>query len=221
MLGRLPTRNASSSADVWSIHWRSSTARITGRRPLRPRSGPGPSRRSCVVALRFELLQSLVITGKPEKLAQERQGPVRLESKVLGLMAKFFSALKYVVAMVDLEVRAKHIEDGEVWRRGTVPDAPTFQPRHRLAIKSSPKFIQQPGLADTGLPANANDLAMPMLRATETVVQTLQLTLPTDQRSQSEVGLNLQPGPAAAPTAYPEHWARERSLVADSRVVHP
>src|SRR3954451_18096814 len=86
------------------------------------------------------------------------------------------------VGLLDLERVLDEVDDGEIRDVAAVRDAAADEPGCVVRADSLAKLIDEPRLADSGVPREEDDLPRAGLRALEPVEQRVELTLAADVR---------------------------------------
>ena len=97
-------------------------------------------------------------------------------------------------------IAAQEIESQQVWDRGAIGEAPSFDPGRPSVGDLPAKLGEEPGLADAGLANEANGLAMSVFDLPKKIVQDRQLALAIDKHRRARRWRLAQPGTAMGNT---------------------
>ena len=85
------------------------------------------------------------------------------------------------VGLENSTIAAQEVEDQQVWDRGAIGEAPSFDPGHPSVGDLPTEFGKHPRLADARLADEANGLAVPVFDLPKEIIQDRELTLAIDK----------------------------------------
>ena len=121
------------------------------------------------------MAEGVVGAGQRQERFEERERRFDVRVELMDAVAQLFLDLQAIVAFLDVELRAKELEDRSIGNGAAVRNAVGLDPVDLIVRDGCVKFVEEARFAQPGLAHDAHDLAMAGLDAPETIVQQGQL----------------------------------------------